>query len=175
MPEPFDDYLNALRAAADSYRTDSAGSRYAAVSATVSFLNASNVDRSLTTPLMNLLGHLEDEHFQRAGNSNPAMINATLATAAAVITLARRTGLKLKPASELVAKHIGADGRDAQAEAKRLLQFRKNLMDDKASPDSIAVYYAMILRADESGMPVQDALALALAFLREKHGATSTI
>src|SRR5712675_1133386 len=105
-PEPFDDYLLALRAAADLYPTDNIASRAAAVDATITFLQASGVDRAMIQPLMAVLGSLADEseHLRRiedadadgnrrgSGRTKPVMMSLNDATASAVITLAQQNG-----------------------------------------------------------------------------------
>jgi hypothetical protein len=92
MPEPFDDYLTALDAAADLYVADIEKSKVASVFATVSFLRASNIDSHMRTPLLAVLAQLEDRG--RAGNTKAGMDSVNLAAMAAVITLAMRTGTR---------------------------------------------------------------------------------
>jgi hypothetical protein len=190
MPEPFDDYLQALQAAADLYATDNIASRIAAVSATISFLRAADDDRSLITPLMDVLGRLEDEreYLRRMddadedgrrrgiGNTKPVMLSVNDAAMSAVITLAIRTGKTSKQAAVMVAEHIGLGAHDPRA-VQRLVQSRKNLMDKKASPAALRIYDLMITgaaKARTDGMSPDEALSKALDFLREKITAQSS-
>jgi hypothetical protein len=173
MPEPFDDYLQALRSAADLYQADRPASRIAQVSATISFLRAMNVDPALYTPLLNVLGQLEDEQQGRTGHSTATLDAANMGAAAAVITLAMRAGKTREQAAKLVAGSIGLDAHKP-AEVKRLLQYRKNLMD-RGSPATAAHVYGMVIQqARKSGVSPQDALQLGLDLLRGKVTATTT-
>jgi hypothetical protein len=173
MPEPLDDYLHALRSAADVYPTDVIGSRIAAVSATISFLRASNVDSRLITPLLAVLGHLEDRRHSRTGNFKPVMDSVNMAAMAAVITLARRAGQPLTAAAEMVAKNTGIGAHYPQS-VRQLLQFRKNLMDKRESREARRMYEVVIIEAGKAGLSPQDALVKGLEFLRDKMVATST-
>jgi hypothetical protein len=173
MPEsePFDDYLSALQAAADIYPTNVVGSRIAAVSATISFLRASNVDAHLRTPLLAVLGHLEDR--DRIGNTKPVMDAVNMAAIAAVITLAMRAGIKMSAAAEMVTKHIGIGAHYPQS-IRQLLQFRKNVMDNRESREAQRMYELVIVEAGKASVSPQDALNKGLEFLRDKMAGTST-
>jgi hypothetical protein len=191
-PDPLDDFLAALREAANLYATDNVASRIAAVSATISFLRATtdDNDRSLTTPLMDVLGRLEDEakHLlcmadadedgNRSGRGNTKSIKTSLddASVSAVITLARRAGKTLPVAATMVAEHLGLGAHDSLA-VKQLLQSRKNLMSRRAAPEALAIYDLMIAKAAEAGhagMSPNEALSLALEYLRARFTAQSS-
>jgi hypothetical protein len=165
MPEPFDDYLSALDAAADLYLTDIEKSKVASVSATVSFLRASKVDSRLRTPLLAVLAQLEDRG--RAGNTKPSMDAVNMAAIAAVITLAMRTGKTTKQGAELVADHIGI-GAHKTENVKRLIQYRKNLMDKRGTRDAENLYKLVLGEASKSRLPPQAALGKGLEFLNDK-------
>src|SRR4051812_15612973 len=98
MPEPLDGYLHDLRSAAELYRADGVSSRIAAVSATISYLRTLNVDPPLYTPLLDMLGQLEDEQRGRTGHTTGTIDAATMGAVAAVITLAMRAGNKSQQA-----------------------------------------------------------------------------
>src|SRR4051795_9149016 len=131
MSETFDDFLQELLSAAELYPTDVVGSRIAAVSATISYLRAKDVEPALYTPLLDVLGHLEDERDGRTGKY-PAIQNANLAVAAAVITLAMRAGNTREEAAQLVASYMGISTNDSKA-VQRLQQFRKKPLWTSAS------------------------------------------
>lgn len=165
MPEPFDDYLMALDAAADLYSTDIVKGKAASVFATVSFLRASNVDSHMRTPMLAVLAQLEDQGLK--GNTKPSMDAVNMAAIAAVITLAKGTGKTIKQGAELVADHIGI-GAHKTEDVKRLIQYRKNLMDKRGTRDAEKIYTLVLREANKSKLPPQDALNEGLEFLRDK-------
>lgn len=166
MSETFDDFLQELLSAAELYPTDVVGSRIAAVSATISYLRAKDVEPALYTPLLDVLGHLDDEREGRTGNY-PAIQNANLAVAAAVITLAMRAGNTREEAAQMVASHMGISTNDTKA-LQRLQQFRKNLMDKRASAAARDIYSLVLVEATKAGVSPEDALRAGMEFLREK-------
>jgi hypothetical protein len=192
MPDPLDDYLVALRDAANLYATDNVASRIAAVSATIAFLRATtdDNDRSLTTPLMDVYSRLADEserlrrkdetdkngNQRGMGNAEPIKTSLDNATASAVITLAMRTGKTSGVAATLVAEQLGFAAHDAQA-VKKLVRSRKNLMSRRAPKAAWAHYGLMIAKtaeAGKAGMLPNEALSLALEYLRAKVTAQSS-
>jgi hypothetical protein len=92
MPEPIDDYLMALDAAAELYSTDIAKSEVASVSATISLLRALNAENRMRTLVLAVQTQLDDQG--RVGNTKPSMDAANMAATAAVITLAMHAGTR---------------------------------------------------------------------------------
>jgi hypothetical protein len=88
MPEPIDDYLMALDAAAELYSTDIAKSEVASVSATISLLRALNAENRMRTLVLAV------QTQGRVGNTKPSMDAANMAATAAVITLAMHAGTR---------------------------------------------------------------------------------
>jgi len=171
MPEPFDDFLQELLSASELYRTDVVASRIAAVSASISYLRAMDVEPTLYTPLLDVLGHLDDEREGRTGNY-PAIQNANLAVAAAVITLAMRAGNTREEAAQMVASHMGISTNDTKA-LQRLQQFRKNLYGQaRASVTAREIYRLVLMDARQAGVSPEDALRAGLEVLRNKMTAT---
>lgn len=186
MPDPLDEFFVALRGAQDLYVTDNIASRIAAVDATISYLRevTDGNNRSVTTPLMDVLGKLVDEQEQLnrmanadedgkrqgKGNTKPIMTSLNDAVASAVITLAMRAGKSSGVAATMVAECLGSGAHDSQA-VKQLLQSRKNLMDKRASPAALQQYDRMIAsaaKARKAGMTPNETVALVLDFLSEK-------
>jgi|1185.fasta_scaffold134696_1 hypothetical protein len=167
MPDPFEDFLQELLSAAELYRADVVRSRIAAVAATISYLRAMDVEPALYTPLLDVLGHLDDEREGRTGNLNPVVQNANMAVAAAVITLAMRAGNTREEAAKVVASQMGISTHDPKA-VQRLQQFRKNLMDKRASAAARDIYSLVLVEATKAGVSPEDALRAGMEFLREK-------
>jgi hypothetical protein len=167
MPEPFDVYRTALHAAADLYATDVVGGQSAAVSATINFLLASNVESRLRTPLLHVLGRLQD----RVGNTKLDIDSANMAAMAAVVTLAKRTRMTVQQGAELVAAHIGL-ARHPEI-VKRLIQYRKNLLGKRGSRDAERMYELILSEAAKTKLPPQDALNKGLELLHDRMAGAS--
>jgi hypothetical protein len=160
--DPLDDYLVALRTASNLYEDDNITSRFAAVHATITYLEAitDNNDGALTTPLKDVLSRLADESEDLArvndvdedgnrrgrGNAKPVKASLDDAIVSAVITLARQTGRTLKEAATIVADQTGSKSHQPE-EIQRLITSRRNLMDGKASPDAVNHYHVLIAAA----------------------------
>ena len=140
MPDsdPFAVYLAALRKAADLYATDPDGGGSAAITATLNYLRQPNVEDRLRTPLLHVLGQIEDSRHGRAGNAKSGMDSVNMAAMAAVVTLATRTKMTVPESAKLVADHIGLTN-DLEA-VRRLIQYRKNLLAERGSRDARRVY-----------------------------------
>jgi hypothetical protein len=167
MPDPYDDYLLTLREAADLYRTDADAGGSAAVAATIEFLRMPTVEDRLRTPLLHVLGQLEDKRHGRAGNTKSGMDTVNMAAMAAVVTLATCTKMTVKEGAKLVADHIGlAHNPDV---VKRLIQYRKNLLDKRGSRDAQRIYQSMVRQVKaRPGRTPHDVLRLGLELLRDK-------
>jgi hypothetical protein len=76
----------------------------------------------------------------------------------------------------MVAEHLGFGAHDAQA-VKRLLKSRKNLMSRRAPKTAWAHYNLVVAKtatARKAGMSPDEALSLALEYLRDKFTAQSS-
>jgi hypothetical protein len=161
MTSAFESYVSALGAAAEIYRADAVKGRIAAVKVAAQYLREMKVDLTLVTPLYDVIGHLEDERLGRVGNSNSAIENLNLAMASVAVTFANKADRNLKQSAAYVAKALGLD-------AKKLWQFRKNLMDERASTDAIDLYNRLIDEANASGKTAAELAERTIERLREK-------
>ncbi|MCK1691616.1 hypothetical protein [Bradyrhizobium sp. 145] len=166
MEEAFESYLKALSEAAEQYQGDPVRSRIAAVSAAAQYLRERGVDKALITPLYDVIGHLDDERLGRTGNSNAAKENLDLAIAAAAVTFAMKAGKNRNQASAEIAQRADLD-------AKKLKQFRKNLLSGLASAAATDSYKQMTTTGEASGLPPDVLVAKAIEHLREKRLASS--
>jgi hypothetical protein len=168
-PEPFDYYLRDLQAAADLYATDVVGAQRDAISATIKFLLASNVESRLRTPLLHVFGQLQGH----VGNTKLDIDSANLAAMAAVITLAKGTGMTVKQGAELVAAHIGLEHNPEIV--KRLVQYRRNLLDKTRGSRDAERMYEIILSEVKARpeLAPQDALNKGLELLSDRMAGAS--
>ena len=124
------------------------------------------VDKVLITPLYDVIGHLDDERLGRTGNSNPAKENLDMAIAAAAVTFAMRAGKNQNQAAAEISKL-------AKLDAKKLKQYRKNLLSGLASAAASDTYKHMTTTGESSGQPPHVLVTKAIEHLREKRLAAS--
>jgi hypothetical protein len=166
MEEALANYLKALAVAAEQYQANPVLSRIAAVAAAAQFLREMDVEKALITPLYDVIGHLDDERLGRTGNSNPGKENLDLAIAAAAVTFAMKAGKNKNQASAEIAQRANLD-------AKKLKQFRKNLLSGLASATASDSYKQMTTTGEASGLPADVLVTKAIEHLREKRLAAS--
>jgi hypothetical protein len=159
MTAAYEGYLSGLAVAAEMHKSDPVQGRIAAVKVAAQYLREMKVDLTLVTPLYDVIGHLEDERINRAGN--PEFQNANMALACLAVTFANKAGRNLKQSCKYVADAAGLDH-------KKLFQHRKNLMDEKAPREEIDLYNRIINEANASGRGAAELAEHTIARLREK-------